>query len=77
MAETVALGVLALIVKAPTDSTVVPATIAAFSAALAPDHALTGQVVPFVPRLQTSGTGLVVVFQNTYCMEMLPLDAIG
>ena len=56
--EIVRAGVAALIVMEPGDSTVVPATMAAFSAALAPLHVLT------VPA--GSGCGMVVVFQNTY-----------
>jgi hypothetical protein len=72
LVETVALGVLALMVTEPTDSTVVPATMAAFSAALAPVQALAGQV-----GLHERGVGLIVVFQNTYCIEMFPLLATG
>ena len=72
MLEIVNAGVDALIVMEPGDSTVVPATMAAFSAALAPLHELTGQVGE-----QTSGTGLTVVFQNTYWSEIFPLVAMG
>ena len=77
LVEIVAAGVVALTVMAPGDSIVVPATIAAFSAALAPGHRLTGHVVPFVPRLQINGVGLIVVIQNTYWSEMFPLVATG